>query len=77
MNLTSFKSSLTLAAMSAIAIAAGAASPIGGSVKASTKGFSKVSRNGNNRGLGKPADVKKNRAKMAKASRRQQRAAKK
>lgn len=77
MNLSSFKSSLTLAAMSALAIAAGSASPLGGSVKASTKGFSKVSRNGNNRSLGKPVDVKKNRKVMAAKSRRQQRAAKK
>ncbi len=73
MNLTSFQSSLALAAMSAMAISSGAASPVGGSVKATTKGFSKPSRNGNNRSLGKPADVKKNRATMAAKSRRQQR----
>jgi len=72
-NLSSFKTSLTLAAMSALAISAGTASPLVGSVKASTKGFSQPSRNGNNRSLGKPADVKKNRKAMAKASRRQQR----
>lgn len=73
MNLTSFQSSLALAAVSAMAISSGAASPIGGSVKATTKGFSKPSRNGNNRSAGKPADVKKSRKAMAKASRRQQR----
>lgn len=73
MNLSSFKASLSLAALSAMAISSGVASPIGGSVKASTKGFSKVSRDGNNRSLGKPADVKKNRKAMAAKSRRQQR----